>query len=157
MAGHAHGGRVRLGAGIAVGLAGIGGSVVGSAVNRNLDGDLLLVGFGVLVLVAAWRMLTGSPSCTQADEDLPRAPSEGVGLLTRRRLDVATVLKVAPSTPPPPWPLGWAPAALTGSWPFPSPSPPSAASSPATGSLTGSMPTPSYAGLRRHLWCSRWS
>ena len=95
MVGHARAGRVRFAAGMMVGLAGIGGSLAGSALNRSLDGDLLLLAFGVLVLLAAWRMLTGCPSCTQVAEDPPPgAPSGGVGVLTRRRLDATVVVRV---------------------------------------------------------------
>jgi hypothetical protein len=102
MVGHARAGRVRFGAGVVVGLTGIGGSLAGSAVNRNIDGDLLLVGFGLLILVAAWRMITGCPSCTRVGEERAitetarpgRAPGS-VTLLTRRRLDPAVALRIA--------------------------------------------------------------
>ena len=53
---HWRAGRVRAGTGLSFGLAGIGGSVGGSALNRHVDPDLLLLGFSVLVLAAAWRM-----------------------------------------------------------------------------------------------------
>jgi len=102
MVGHARAGRVRFGAGVVVGLTGIGGSLAGSALNRAVDGDLLLLGFGLLVLVAAWRMITGCPSCTRVGEERAltdpdrsgRAPG-GIALLTKRRLDTAMVLRVA--------------------------------------------------------------
>ena len=95
LVGHARAGRVRFAAGTVVGLAGIGGSLAGSALNRNLDGDLLLLALGVLVLLAAWRMLTGCPSCTQVGVDPPGASAGSVGVLTRRRLDATMVLRVA--------------------------------------------------------------
>lgn len=66
---HWQAGRVRVGIGVAFGLCGIGGSLLGSAVNRRLDPDVLLLGFAVLVLVAAWRMLTGCPTCTKVGEE----------------------------------------------------------------------------------------
>jgi uncharacterized protein len=102
MVGHARAGRVRFGAGLVVGLTGIGGSLAGSALNRAVDGDLLLLGFGLLVLVAAWRMISGCPSCTRTGEERAltegdrsgRAPG-GIALLTKRRLDTAMVLRVA--------------------------------------------------------------
>jgi hypothetical protein len=102
MVGHARAGRVRFTPGIVVGLTGIGGSLAGSALNHNIDGDLLLVGFGLLVLVAAWRMITGCPSCTRvgeeralADTDRPgRAPARST-VLTKRRLDPTLALRVA--------------------------------------------------------------
>lgn len=66
---HLRAGRVRVATGLAFGAAGIPGSLLGTAVNHRLDPDLLLVGFAGLVLLAAWRMLTGCPTCTKAGED----------------------------------------------------------------------------------------
>jgi len=54
--GHWRAGRVRVREGAAFGACGIVGSVMGSALNRRLDGDLLLLAFSVLLAVAAWRM-----------------------------------------------------------------------------------------------------
>lgn len=62
---HHRSGRVRVGTGVVFGAAGIGGSVAGSALNRHLDPDLLLLAFSGLVLVAAHRMATGCPGCTR--------------------------------------------------------------------------------------------
>jgi uncharacterized membrane protein YfcA len=102
MVGHARAGRVRFGAGFVVGMTGIGGSLAGSALNRAVDGDLLLLGFGLLVLVAAWRMISGCPSCTRVGEEqaLTEPDRSGraagdVSVLARRRLDTAMVLRVA--------------------------------------------------------------
>jgi uncharacterized membrane protein YfcA len=103
MVGHARAGRVRFGAGVVVGVTGIGGSLAGSALNRSINGDLLLLGFGLLVLIAAWRMVTGCPSCTRVGEertlagtDRPDRTSGGeVAVLTTRRLDFAVALRVA--------------------------------------------------------------
>ena len=97
MVAHFRAGRVRLGTGLAFGLAGIGGSLAGTAVNHRLDPDVLLLGFSGLVLSAAWRMLTGCPTCTQVGERLElqkAAGSEGRGLLTRTRLDAGIVVTV---------------------------------------------------------------
>jgi uncharacterized protein len=102
MVGHARAGRVRFTTGLLVGVTGIGGSLAGSALNRALDGDLLLLGFGLLVLVAAWRMVTGCPSCTRVGEE--RAvdvvgpadqPGVGVAVLTRRRMDACVIVRLA--------------------------------------------------------------
>jgi len=92
---HRRAGRVRLGTGLAFGAAGIGGSLLGTAVNHRLDPDLLLLGFSVLVVVAAWRMLTGCPTCTQVGEqlELGRDPARG-GVAMATRLDVQTVALV---------------------------------------------------------------
>jgi len=59
MVGHLRAGRVHLwvGLGLGFGLVGIGGSFVGSALNREVPGAvLLLLAFSGLILVAAWRM-----------------------------------------------------------------------------------------------------
>ena len=105
MAAHHRAGRVRVGTGAAFGLAGVGGSVAGSLVNRHLDPNLLLLAFSVLVLIAAWRMLTGCPSCTQVGEQrqlsrahpASRAAPHAVAL--HQRLDLrAIILVVAAGT-----------------------------------------------------------
>jgi hypothetical protein len=102
MVGHARAGRVRFAAGTVVGVTGIGGSLAGSALNRAVDGDLLLLGFGLLVLVAAWRMLIGCPSCTRVGEERAvedAGPPEGAGsrvaVLVGPRIDAAIALRVA--------------------------------------------------------------
>jgi hypothetical protein len=102
MIGHARAGRVRFTVGIVVGLSGIGGSLVGSALNRALDGDMLLLGFGLLLLVAAWRMVTGCPSCTRIGEeravnvaDTADHVAAGVAVLTGRRVDAGVIVRVA--------------------------------------------------------------
>ena len=89
LAGHWRSGRVRWVPGAIFGLVGIGGSLLGTALNRRLDDDALLAGFAVLILVAAWRMLTGCPSCTRVGErNATSAPGHtgrtgGVGVLVR--------------------------------------------------------------------------
>jgi hypothetical protein len=102
MVGHARAGRVRFSAGAVVGVTGIGGSLAGSALNRSIDGDLLLLGFGLLVLVAAWRMVTGCPSCTRVGEELavaangqPEGAQSRVAVRARRQVDAAVALRVA--------------------------------------------------------------
>jgi uncharacterized protein len=94
MADHWRSGRVRVGPGLVFGLAGVGGSLGGSALNRRLDPDLLLLAFAGLVLVAAWRMLIGCPSCTEVGE---REAISGAGttkVVAGLRVDAATVTKV---------------------------------------------------------------
>lgn len=66
---HWRSGRVRVGTGVVFGLVGIAGSIAGSTLNRRLDGDLLLLAFAGLTLVAAWRILAGCPSCINVDDD----------------------------------------------------------------------------------------
>ena len=90
---HWRAGRVRIGVGVAFGLVGIGGSLAGSALNRRLDENVLLVGFALLVFVAAWRMLTACPTCTNAGEQraLAAAPRAGRGA----GIEVATIVVTA--------------------------------------------------------------
>jgi uncharacterized membrane protein YfcA len=90
---HLRAGRVRLGTGLAFGVAGVPGSLVGTAVNHRLDPDLLLLGFAGLVLVAAWRMLTGCPTCTKVGED--RTLRHGSPVAVATRIDVRRVVAVA--------------------------------------------------------------
>ena len=66
--GHARAGHVRWGPAITFVVTAVPGSWAGSELNRRLDGDLLLLAFSALVLVAAWRMLTACPSCTRLGE-----------------------------------------------------------------------------------------
>jgi uncharacterized membrane protein YfcA len=100
LAGHWRAGRVRVAPGIVFGLVGIGGSILGTALNRRLDEDALLAGFAVLILVAAWRMLTGCPSCTRVGEQEAvatptTAPSgSGTALLARVHVTPRQLLAV---------------------------------------------------------------
>jgi uncharacterized membrane protein YfcA len=72
-ANHHRAGRVRWGAAVAFIAMGVPGSWLGSHVNEGIDGDLLLLGFSVLTLIAAWRMLTACPSCTKVGEEAAEA------------------------------------------------------------------------------------
>lgn len=65
---HFRAGRVRTAMGTFFGLTGIGGSLAGTALNRRLDADVLLLAFSGLILVAAWRMVTACPTCTRVGE-----------------------------------------------------------------------------------------
>jgi uncharacterized membrane protein YfcA len=102
MVGHARAGRVRFTTGVVVGVTGIGGSLAGSALNRAVDGDVLLLGFGLLVFVAAWRMVTGCPSCTRIGEERAMKVADpaddaaaGVAVLTGRPVHVGMIVPVA--------------------------------------------------------------
>lgn len=94
MADHWRSGRVRVGPGVVFGLAGVGGSLSGSALNRRLDPDLLLLAFAGLVLVAAWRMLIGCPSCTKVGEQEAISAAGATKVVAGLRFDAATVTKV---------------------------------------------------------------
>lgn len=67
--GHAKGGNIRWGAAAAFIATGIPGSWAGAQVNESIDGEVLLLAFSGLILVAAYRMLTACPSCTKAGEE----------------------------------------------------------------------------------------
>ena len=56
MVGHWRAGRVRLVAGLWFGLAGVGGSLLGSRLNRAVDPAVLLAAFAGVMAIAAWRM-----------------------------------------------------------------------------------------------------
>lgn len=86
--------RVRFAAGATFGLAGIGGSLLGSHWNRIVDPNALLLAFSVLMLVAAgamWRRNAAPPV-------EPRAVGAAVGISTSERARGAsrtqTVVKV---------------------------------------------------------------
>jgi hypothetical protein len=90
---HYRAGRVRLLPGMLVGVSGVGGSFVGTALNRRLDPAGLLLAFSGLILVAAWRMVTACPTCTRSGE------AEALGHASRAdgaagRIDVGHALLV---------------------------------------------------------------
>jgi uncharacterized membrane protein YfcA len=89
--GHFRAGRVRAVTGTVFGLTGVGGSLAGSAINRRIDPDVLLLAFSGLIVVAAWRMLTSCPTCTRAGE--AHALDAG-GQATPRRLSAGRALAV---------------------------------------------------------------
>ncbi len=72
---HWRAGRVRFVAGTVFGLAGIGGSLLGSAWNEAVDEDVLLLAFSALMLVAAYAMWRRLPK-NVAPQDSP-APGDG--------------------------------------------------------------------------------
>ena len=105
MAPHWRAHRVRFGAGLVFGLAGIGGSLLGSHWNSAANPDVLLLAFAGLMLVAAygmWRRVprtaTGPVACAEA---VPIARSLGAAAAVPApparlaRLDPGTLVKVA--------------------------------------------------------------
>jgi uncharacterized membrane protein YfcA len=96
MAAHYRAGRVRVRVGVLFGLAGIPGSIVGTALNHGMNPDLLLLGFSGLVLLAAWRMVVGCPTCTKVGEaaalDVVPASGPAGTVAVRTRVDTNTVL-----------------------------------------------------------------
>lgn len=91
MQSHRRAGRVRVSTGVVFGLVGIGGSAVGTALNRHIDPDVLLVGFAGLVLVAAYRMLVACPTCTKAGEERELAEAGAEATAGGRGTAVATI------------------------------------------------------------------
>jgi uncharacterized membrane protein YfcA len=92
MVSHWRAGRVRLREGLVFGAVGIGGSLVGSQLNKAVDPDLLLLAFAGLMVVAAWRMWA---SASRPGLPAPRsvgAAAAAVPLQAERT--VATILKV---------------------------------------------------------------
>lgn len=65
---HYRAGRVRVSFGLAFGALGVGGSLLGSELNRRIDPNVLLLAFSGLILIAAWRMVTACPTCTHTGE-----------------------------------------------------------------------------------------
>lgn len=97
---HWRAGRVRPWSGLVFGLVGIGGSIAGTALNQRLDGDALLAAFAVLIVVAAWRMLTSCPGCTREGErdavaTSSRESEQGDTRTEATRLDARRVALVA--------------------------------------------------------------
>lgn len=97
--GHWRTGRVRVKTGVLFGVCSIGGSLAGSSLNNRMDPDVLLLAFSALILVAAWRMFTGCPTCTRSGERsqlLPPATdgAGGVATLTKSRVSGLSVLTV---------------------------------------------------------------
>jgi uncharacterized membrane protein YfcA len=75
MVGHARAHRVDLRTGIAFGLTGIGGAVVGSWFNARVPGRVLLIAFAVIMLVAAVAMLRRR---SPASEDEATVDANGI-------------------------------------------------------------------------------
>ena len=104
MAAHYRAGRVRVGAGIVFGLTGVGGSIAGSELNRHLSPDLLLLAFSGLVVIAAWRMLVGCPTCTRVGEQRelsrphPAPPAGSPSLALRLGVDAPVPALLAAGT-----------------------------------------------------------
>jgi uncharacterized membrane protein YfcA len=75
MAAHLTAERVRVGAGLLFGLAGVGGALLGTRLNERLGGDTLLIGFSALMLVVAARMAANLRRPGSAvTEDVPAGP-----------------------------------------------------------------------------------
>lgn len=74
---HWRAGRVRVVAGLLFGLAGVGGSLVGSELNTAVDPDVLLLAFSGLMLVAATAMWRRTRATAPAAATAPEATGVG--------------------------------------------------------------------------------
>ncbi|MEO8695559.1 MAG: sulfite exporter TauE/SafE family protein [Acidimicrobiales bacterium] len=89
---HWRAGRVRFGAGTIFGVAGIGGSLVGSHANKAADPDVLLLAFSGLMLIAAYGMFRRvGVSSTLVDAPVP---SRTISVRTATPIETGTVAKV---------------------------------------------------------------
>lgn len=90
--------KVRVGAALAFALTGVVGSIVGTRVNKGIDPDVLLLTFAGVMVVAAvgmYRRARRSARTVELLDDDPGPVGSGDGAVaTRRRVDVATALKV---------------------------------------------------------------
>lgn len=86
--GHARSGRVRWGVGVAFGITGIAAGFAGTAVNRLMNPDVLLLGFAAVIIVPAVGMLANS-----GDEE--PAPQEGDARQHSRRWAPGRIGRIA--------------------------------------------------------------
>jgi uncharacterized membrane protein YfcA len=89
---HLRAGRVRVLPGILFGLAGVGGSLVGSKLNHAVDPNVLLLAFAGLMLIAAWRMWINQSEPGAGDEDFEPYPDPA----SDRATPVKTATRVTP-------------------------------------------------------------
>jgi uncharacterized membrane protein YfcA len=94
---HWRAGRVRFAAGAVFGLAGVGGSLLGSYWNKAVDADVLLLAFSALMLVAAyamWRRLPRPADATPARSLGAAAAADTASTQSSTGIDLATIVKV---------------------------------------------------------------
>lgn len=93
---HARSGRVKWGIGLAFGVTGVAASFLGTAANRLVDPEVLLLAFAGLILIAAAAMLTKSgPSSSPPPATAPAPPRRPGGAPA----STATLLAPTPSPP----------------------------------------------------------
>jgi uncharacterized membrane protein YfcA len=100
---HYRAGRVRVTAGLVFGLAGVGGSLLGSSWNRTVNDNVLLLAFAGLMAIAGWRMWVTKPCETTGDLGPPSRrrcrpvakPEPTGGLLTATTTATSTHLDAA--------------------------------------------------------------
>ena len=94
MGAHWRAGRVRVGTGVVFGLSGIGGSLAGSALNRRIDPDLLLLGFAGSSSSPPGGCSPAAPPAPQVGREARRWPTTGAtpgstATASRARIDAA--------------------------------------------------------------------
>ncbi|HVW41113.1 MAG TPA: sulfite exporter TauE/SafE family protein [Amycolatopsis sp.] len=89
---HWRAGRVRLGPGLAFGLLGAAGSVLGSKASALAEPNVLLLGFAGLMVAAGVAMLTRGRRPATGSRD--GAGGSGRGVATKQRVDVGRAVKV---------------------------------------------------------------
>ena len=97
-AAHARAGRVKWSAGTGFGVAGIAASYAGTALNRRMDPNALLLAFAALMLVTAVAMLLRSRPRDSKAVEIPTQPLPETVPMTRHRLpygDAAAALPPA--------------------------------------------------------------
>jgi uncharacterized membrane protein YfcA len=91
---HVRAGRVRVVAGVLFGLAGIGGSLLGSRWNTSVDADVLLLAFSGLMLVAAWAMARRLRRTPRRPIELQPLSAAVGTVVTTVHVDPRTVVRV---------------------------------------------------------------
>jgi uncharacterized membrane protein YfcA len=103
-AGHARARHVQWGSGIVFGLVGVASSYAGTALNRHVNPNALLLAFAVLIVVVAMGMLRRARAQTRAPA-WPEPVAAGVSAGSASAVSARGSLH-SPASGGPPWPAG---------------------------------------------------